>query len=66
MSALLTKEKVAVRANMSVRTLDLHFKAGTGPRRTFIGKRPFVSDDDCDEWLARRRRREAEQNTKPA
>jgi hypothetical protein len=60
MEPLLTKEDVAVRARISVRTLDLYFKAGTGPRRTFVGKRAFVSEADCYEWILKRRRREGE------
>jgi hypothetical protein len=52
---LLTKEAVALRANMSVRTLDGLIKAKKGPRRTIVGKRPFVTDDDCDAWLLSRR-----------
>jgi hypothetical protein len=63
MEPLLTKEDVAVRARISVRTLDLYFKAGTGPRRIFVGKRAFVSEADCYEWILKRRRREGERST---
>jgi hypothetical protein len=52
MSNLLTKEKVAARADISIRKLDTLFKTGNGPRRTYIGKRAFVLEDDYQEWLS--------------
>ena len=51
MARLLTKEDVAARARISVRTLEMLIKQQKGPRRTFIGKRGFIAEDDCDSWL---------------
>jgi hypothetical protein len=59
MNSLLRKEACAAKAGISVRALDLHFKAGTGPRRTFVDGRVFVDEGDCYEWILRRRRRES-------
>jgi hypothetical protein len=61
MNSLLRKEECAAKAGISVRALDLRFKAGTGPRRTFVGGRVFVDEADCYEWILKRRRREGEQ-----
>jgi hypothetical protein len=38
--------------------LENHFKAGTGPIRTFIGARIFVTERDCAAWIRWLRRRE--------
>jgi helix-turn-helix protein len=51
MSELLTTEDVAARANTSVRKMADLFKAGDGPKRTYIGKRAFVHENDFQQWL---------------
>jgi hypothetical protein len=48
---LLTKEEVAVRGHMSLRKLEMLIKQQKGPKRTLVGKRGFITDTDCDEWL---------------
>jgi hypothetical protein len=62
MNSLLRKEECAAKAGISVRMLDYHFKAGTGPRRTFVGSRTYVDEGDLYEWILKRRRREGEQS----
>jgi predicted DNA-binding transcriptional regulator AlpA len=53
--SLLTKEDVAAKARISIRTLDTLIKAKQGPPRTFIGKRARFTEDDTDAWLSSRR-----------
>jgi hypothetical protein len=48
---LLTKEEVAVRGHMSLRKLEMLIRQQKGPRRTFVGKRGLITEDDCDAWL---------------
>ena len=52
MSELHRKEAIAGRLKISLRKLDELFKHGKGPRRTFIGKQGYVSEDDYQEWLS--------------
>ncbi len=48
---LLTPREVACQARVTVRSLHNYWRAGNGPRRTCIGGRVFVREEDFLAWL---------------
>jgi len=51
---LLTTTEAAAAARVSVRTLENYWRDGTGPTRTRIGGRVFISRSDLAAWRASR------------